>query len=223
MSEVLLLFGKEPVAGQVKTRLIPLIGALRAAQLYEAFLLDIVERRRDPGLELVLSLAPPFDGPAMERRLPGIVPIEQRGVDLADRLEQAFVRQFARPGVDLVVIRNTDSPLLPVERERQAMRALREGADVVFGPDLGGGYYLVGQSRPIPELFGGVPTSVPGNYEATLARAVDRGLSVATLAAEPDVDDGEDLRLLVECLDRDASARELAPRTTRLLAGWPGL
>ena len=44
-------------------------------------------------------------------------------------------------------------PVLTRAHAREAEAVLRGGADVVFGPALDGGYWMVGLSRPSPDLF----------------------------------------------------------------------
>lgn len=218
---VLALFGRGPRPGTVKTRLVPRLGANGAVRLYRAFLLDVVGSERSFVDETVLWIAPPLD----ERVFAGFFSPaprieEQQGNDLAARLEHAFAAEFAR-GATAVVLRNTDSPLLPAAREEEAFLALERGADLVFGPDLGGGYYLVGMRRPYEGLFHGVATSVPGNFEATLERARERG-SVTVLAAEPDVDTPADLDRLIATLAADPAAAARAPATARAVQAAEG-
>jgi hypothetical protein len=222
--EVLVFFGKEPRAGRVKTRLVPPLTAEEAADLYRAFLLDICGRQRSGDQRLVLAVAPPFDRSVFEGELPARVALlSQRGPDLGARLAELFERQFAPGGgVRRVVVRNTDSPLLPEAIEQEAFAALARGAEIVLGPDLGGGYYLVGLSRPFPELFR-LPMSVPSNFERTVERARSLTERVALLPPFQDVDRIEDLRQLAATLAHDPAARGLAPRTVRALAALPAL
>lgn len=219
--DVLLLFGKVPRPGDVKTRLMPILDATEASELYCAFLRDIASRTRPAGVVTQLWLAPSLglDSEVARtecdlRRLP-LSCERQSGSDLAERMIDAFQRVF-ESGARHVVLRNTDSPLLPIERELEAFAALHRGVDVVLGPDLGGGYYLVGMRRPCPALFSDLPMSVPSNFDRTLLRARSLGLAVEELKAEPDVDHAADLAELIATLLADSSAREFAPHTTRV-------
>ncbi|MBT8487370.1 MAG: DUF2064 domain-containing protein, partial [Gemmatimonadetes bacterium] len=65
--------------------------------------------------------------------------------------------------------------------------------DVVVGPATDGGYYLVGLTRPSPELFAGIEWSTPRVLPQTLERIAARGLTVALLTAKSDVDTADDL------------------------------
>ncbi|MFH0944820.1 MAG: TIGR04282 family arsenosugar biosynthesis glycosyltransferase [Planctomycetota bacterium] len=224
--QLLVLFGKPPIPGQVKTRLTPPLSERESADLYRAFVLDLCARKRPEEVETLLSLAPPVDESfPLSSVSSGLRVVLQEGPDLASRLATEFERQFAR-GAARVVVRNTDSPLLPEQREQDAFRLLRQGAEIVLGPDRGGGYYLVGMNQPFPRLFTGLPMSVPSNYAQTLLRARQLSRHVAVLPAEPDVDRIEDLLALARELQDDPDARRLAPRTAeaiRALRGSLGL
>lgn len=214
--DVLVLFGREPRAGAVKTRLVPPLTAEQAADLYSAFLGDVAERPRAGAVHFFV--APPADRERVRSLVPRGMPIAlQRGAGLGERLVNAMDELFAA-GFRRVVVRNTDSPLLPLEREREAFAALAAGAEIVLGPDRGGGYYLVGCCRPFPALFLDLPMSVPSNFHRTLLRAGNLSDRVATLPAEDDVDVGADVERLAETLARDAGARAFAPRTAAAVA-----
>jgi glycosyltransferase A (GT-A) superfamily protein (DUF2064 family) len=231
----LLLFGKLPRPGEVKTRLSPLLAAGESARLYAAFLSDIAALPRPASIAVELWLAPPLgEARSLPERLseaahgassPGLhsprpaaawpAPIEQRGCDLRERMIDAFARSF-EAGASRVVLRNTDSPLLPLARELEAFAALAAGADVVLGPDHGGGYYLVGLRRPLPELFRDLPISVPSNFDRTLSRARSLTRDVVVLAREADVDTPADVLELLAAL-RDPRLAAAAPATSRVL------
>lgn len=214
----LILFGKVPRAGRVKTRLVPFLTHEQAAALYGAFLYDIAARNRPAVGELELHVAPPLDPAALAAHLPvGLTVREQRGRDLSARMSNAFEDAFRERPDALVVLRNTDSPLLPPAREAEAFAALQAGAEIVFGPDRGGGYYLVGLRRPAPELFSGQETSIPSNFANTLRKARALADRIRVLATETDVDEPSDVMELIDQLECDESARHLAPRTALML------
>ena len=87
----------------------------------------------------------------------------------------------------------------------------------MFGPDGGGGYYLVALRRPCPELFTGVRMSTGGMYGRTLELAGSLGLRVRELEEHLDVDVEADLLLLRERL-ATLPPGVRPPRTTALVA-----
>ena len=100
---------------------------------------------------------------------------------------------------------DSDSPDLPRERILQSFALLEGGADVVFGPCLDGGYYLVGLGENRGELFEGIPWSSSKVLQESLARAASLGLTAALLEPWQDIDTFEDLQDLAQ---RQASGEE---------------
>lgn len=224
ISRLTTIFTKRPRPGAVKTRLCPPLSAEAAARLCEAMLADTVHKCTEcPEFETSLSATPAADANWFRERFPALRSVSvQRGPDLGARLAAHFAREHdARPGWSLVVI-GSDAPHVPVERIVAAHRALEGGADVVIGPDLGGGYYLVGLRQPVPELFETVSMSTPDMCAQTLALAQSMQLSVSLMEPDYDVDDARDARRLwldlLRCdgapfrlVHTERELRELAP------------
>ena len=212
---------KEPRPGQVKTRLIPAIGAAAAAGLYRAFLQDVLdEMALVPRAERVLAIHPAAARPWFaelggERWSIAL----QRGETLPDRMIGVFDELF-RGGATAVVMRNSDSPTLPAARVTAALALLERGADLVLGPDHGGGYCLVGLRAPRPDLFRGVAMSTASVLEETLRRARLFKLRVELQPEWLDVDTPDDLaELRRELKPGSTLERASCDRTTAFLAG----
>jgi rSAM/selenodomain-associated transferase 1 len=203
---------KRPVAGAVKTRLCPPLSPEQAAELALAMLDDTVEKcLACPEFETSLCAAPAEDLAWFRERYPHVHEVAaQAGADLGQRLARHFERAAAaHPGWTLACL-GADAPQVRAERIVEAHRELEVGADLVLGPDRGGGYYLVALVRPRAELFTSVEMSASDMCASTIARAHALGLSVHLLEPDFDVDGPEDLALL---------ARESAPaRTASVLA-----
>lgn len=206
----ILLFTKPAIPGRVKTRLIGALSAETAARLHEAFLLDLVGRFSGGPADLRIYWAladdePIPDGPRGGRR--------QAGEGLGERLAGAITES---DDVDQVAVVGSDHPELTVERVDEAFAALEAGADVVFGPAVDGGYYLVAlRPRDLrAELFARIPWSTERVLETSLSRARELGLRVALLEPGRDVDRPEDLPGLAARLRREP---DLAPRTLAAL------
>ena len=104
----------------------------------------------------------------------------------------ACLADLLAAGAERVAIVGADTPHLPAAGYRRAF-ALLEQADVVLGPALDGGYYLVAAKLPRPELFVGIPMGTEAVLAETLARAARGGLVVALLPPLRDLDRVEDL------------------------------
>lgn len=141
---VLLLFGRTPRLGAGKTRLAQRIGALKALRFQQTQLTALCRRMgRDSRWQTRLVLTP-----APLSRYHGLPVVAQRAGDLGQRMIHAMT---TAPGTGPVVLVGTDIPALRPHHIAAALSQLR-AADLVFGPAVDGGYWLIGWSRrrPLP-------------------------------------------------------------------------
>ncbi len=149
------IIAKAPIAGQAKTRLIPLLGADGAAMLYQHMLLDSIELAVEAldghgAVSLVCPTTAHRD--ELRKLVPAMVQvIVHEQADLMRGLDYGLAH-YTRHGYDQVVLLDGDSPTLPVSNLRLTFDALST-ANVVLGPTLDGGYYLIGSCQPQPALF----------------------------------------------------------------------
>ena len=200
----LIIFAKAPIPGQVKTRLCPPLTPDEAATLHGSFVLDTLERTQTAIAKLKLPIdrylacAPSTTHVffrIMEERH-GVNVIDQIGEDLGARMNQAFETIFSR-GYQHAFIIGTDVPTLPLDHLKQALTLL-ENHDLILGPAVDGGYYLIGLKRTTPELFTGIPWSTDQVLRLTQEKAAAIGLKTALLASWRDVDTLADLQALSE-------------------------
>ena len=222
LTGALAVIAKEPVAGAAKTRLIPALGPDGAARLAAAMLADTLTMVRSVGASPWLCFTPAPARARLARLAPGFSLLPQGGGDLGDRLAACLDRllQTQPPGGGRAAIVGADTPHLPAARCRQAL-ALLDHADLVLGPALDGGYYLVAVRTSWPELFAGVPMGTDRVLQATLDRAARLGLRVALLPALRDLDRVEDLHAALEGGELDRAPRTRAA-AWELLAAAPG-
>jgi glycosyltransferase A (GT-A) superfamily protein (DUF2064 family) len=74
-----------------------------------------------------------------------------------------------------------------------AMEQLAAGTDVVLGPALDGGYYLVGISGLYRQLFAGIKWGTDRVLQDTRERVAQLGLKLYELPVRRDLDRPEDL------------------------------
>ena len=204
--EILAIFAKTPVPGRVKTRLSPPLTAAQAADVYAACLRDVVEQAQSISSNvLIIREDEPGAHEYFTGAFPGTELATQSAGDLGARMQQALEPLLAGPA-DRVVIIGGDSPTLPGAHLREALDALRH-VDVVVGPALDGGYYLIGIRRSAwPEasrLFEGIHWSTPTVLAETLQRIDKGGFSIRLLPEWYDIDRPADL----ERARRDAAGR----------------
>ena len=209
---------KAPVAGSVKTRLVPPLTAEQAATLYRALLLDQFEHLRQVAGAARYVFYAPAEAEPLLFDLTGAdyAYLAQSDGDLGARMEHVFA-ELGRLGHQNIVLVGSDLPALPLEILDEAFRRLASTANrVVLGPSQDGGYYLIGMNRAIPEVFANMTWSHGQVLSATLARLDRLGLSYSLLPTWFDLDIAADLQRLAE-LAEPASRRALS-RTLACLA-----
>jgi len=193
----ILIFAKTPVAGEVKTRLIPALGKAGAAALYRRMLEGVFDRlghSRLAPLECWCSpdVHHPFFQQAAVRY--GLSLKRQRGADLGARMYHAAVSALRE--VERVVLIGGDAPALDDGHIGQALAWLAEGQDAVLGPAEDGGYVLLGLRRCQPRLFDGIAWGTDQVLALTRTRLAALRWSWAELPELWDVDRPRDLARL---------------------------
>ncbi len=199
----LLVIAKEPVAGNVKTRLTPPCTPAQAAMLAGAALRDTIEAvSRTPAPRRILV----FEGDPARWRPPGFEVVSQRGAGLGERLQAAF-DDVGGPAV----LVGMDTPQLTPARLAGAIQALEApGIDAVLGPTPDGGYWSVGLAAGVSGAFSGVPMSVATTCACQRSRFAELGLGVAEQPSLRDVDTIADALAVAAEAPRSRFARTLA-------------
>jgi rSAM/selenodomain-associated transferase 1 len=195
-SRRLLVFARAPVPGEVKTRLIPALGADGAAGLYARLLERTLTTASTAAVAPVdLWCAPDIGDPAFataEARW-GVALYEQTQGDLGERMCHAL--GTALIGRQKAVLVGCDCPALSAAALDAAFAAL-DDHDVVLGPAEDGGYVLIGLRRLSPVLFEGIEWGGDRVLRQTRSRLVALGWRWHELPMLWDVDRPEDLARL---------------------------
>ena len=211
----LVILAKPAQPGRVKTRLLGALTAERAAALHTVFLQDLLERMATADFETRLAWAV---GPGEALPCSPVESFRQTGEGLGERLFAALGQTLAR--FDLAAAIGSDHPDLPLAVVEEAFERLAAGCDVVVGPAVDGGYYLIGVTRQSMhrDLFEGIDWSTDRVLRQTVARCRRLGLEVEELPPLGDVDTPDDLRRLADRLTLGSDPP--SPRTRSLLAEW---
>lgn len=198
LAEKLIIFTRFPQAGTTKTRLIPALGPVGAAELQRRLSERIVHTGRElaavRGVALEICHAGGEGGQIGVWLGLDLATAPQGAGDLGARMARAFARAWQQ-SCHRVVLVGADCPALSVEILDKAFIALA-GHDFVLGPAVDGGYYLIGLARPVPALFEDQPWGESCLLSHTLARAARLGLTGQLLEELADVDRPADLHHL---------------------------
>jgi rSAM/selenodomain-associated transferase 1 len=205
------VFVKPPVAGKVKTRLIPTVGAHGAAALAEAFFRDTWDCVESLSWALpVIATTDAIDRDMIPRTEAQVW--LQGGGDLDARIERILRRALIK--APFAIALGADSPGIPKEFLNQAHESLRS-SDAVLGPCEDGGFYLLGVRQCPVGMLSGIPWSHPTTFARTLDRLNKLRLKSTILDPWYDIDRSEDLDRLRSDVARGAIA---APNTASVLA-----
>ena len=210
----LILFARDPVIGQVKTRLQRFLAPETVLELYRRFLKDSIRLIHTvKGADRFIGVAP-SDLSGFFSRLDGqfdVTLFDQTGKDLGEKMQHAFESRFAA-GYEKVVIIGSDSPSLPPGYIEQAFAASK---DLILGPSTDGGYYLIGMTQKFVDVMQGIDWGSERVLEQTLKRVQAQDVSLELLPLWYDVDQREDLLFLKNHLDLIAAAGLPAHSATR--------
>ena len=106
-------------------------------------------------------------------------------------MENSFLSAFNKGAQEVVMI-GIDCPNLSAEVLAQAFEKINN-CDLLLGPAVDGGYYLIGLKRAIGELFINIDWGTSKVLQQTVDIAQQLNLSVGYLATLADVDRPEDL------------------------------
>jgi hypothetical protein len=203
----LIVFAKAPIPGQVKTRLIPSLGPLGAAKLYERLMLHTLAIAVNSKIGPVdLWCSPSTEHPffihcAEEFHVELFL---QPAGDLGHQMAYAFQRTLKATPCALLI--GTDCPSLTQEDLREALSRLQQGYNAVISPTEDGGYALMGLHHLSPVFFEGISWGTEVVLDQTRQRLHDLGWRWYELPKRWDVDRPEDVeRLLSEGVEEPSS------------------
>jgi rSAM/selenodomain-associated transferase 1 len=194
----LIIFAKAPIPGQVKTRLCPPLTGEEAATLHGSLVLDVLERTRLPSVDRFMACAPSaahvFFKILEERH--GVRLLTQSDGDLGNRMQEAL-RAVLGSGYHKALLIGADVPAISGPLLSEAL-GLLDNHDVVLGPAVDGGYYLIGLTRLVPELFANMPWA--SDRVCTMTEETARGLQLTTalLPRHRDLDTVQDLLAILD-------------------------
>jgi rSAM/selenodomain-associated transferase 1 len=192
MRKAIIIFVRNPEPGKVKTRLAKEIGDEQALRVYS----DLLQHTHDITCNLdcdrfvfytdYINNDDLWESENFEKKL-------QEGESLGNRMIVAFFELF-QLGYSKVVIIGSDCPELTSFIIEDAFDQL-DATDVVIGPASDGGYYLLGLTHLVPDLFNNKQWSTDTVLADTIKDTVNLQKSCSFLTELSDIDTAEDLRL----------------------------
>ncbi len=189
MNEALIIFVRNPVLGQIKTRLAVTMGNEKALAAYNFLLAHtkiIVENTNAKKFVFYADFVNEND------LWDGYYKNIQQGDDLGERMENAF-DTVMKLGFKKVCIIGSDCYELSSEILIEAFKNLDMHA-VTIGPAVDGGYYLLGMQAPLKNIFDGILWSTDQVFKQTQILIVQQDFSLQLLPILTDVDEEADIK-----------------------------
>ncbi|RCJ30053.1 hypothetical protein A6770_21415 [Nostoc minutum NIES-26] len=201
----LIIFTRYPEPGKTKTRLIPTLGTLGAANLQRQMTEYTVSQVKELQKATDVSLEVRFTGGNLQLMQDwlglSLVYQSQGEGDLGWRMRRSLFDAF-QSGMEQVVIIGTDCPSVNSQILTKAFEQLHS-FDLVLGPAIDGGYYLIGLRRLIPELFANIDWGTSQVLQQTVDIAVKLNVSHTYLSPLADIDLPEDLPIWEQIVNRE--------------------
>ncbi len=188
-----IVLSKAPIAGKVKTRLMPRYTAEQAATLHKQ-MTEVVVTKVCSIFDDVWLAVDDIEHQFFQRlQQEHACQLQHQGLgDLGQRLQSLAAASFkgeSRP----IMFLGTDSPHVNIGRYQQAMAALNNH-DVVIGPVEDGGYDLIAMANYSPSIFDDIDWGSSTVFDKTISNISRLGLSVKALDMSFDLDYAEDLK-----------------------------
>ncbi len=199
----LIIFTRYPEPGKTKTRLIPALGTVGAANLQRQMTEHTIFQVQELQKVIPISVEVRFAGGDLQLMQDwlglDLIYQSQGEGDLGSRMVRSLFDAF-QSGAENVIIIGIDCPGVNAQILATAFENLHT-FDLVLGPAIDGGYYLIGLRQPIPELFVNIEWGTAKVFQKTVEIAQKLNLSYVNLLPLADVDRPEDLSIWEQALE----------------------
>lgn len=227
MMDALILMTRVPIPGRTKTRLMEVLSANECAQIHRCFLLDIFNTFKavKEDMDIYITYTPKDSLGIISKMIPEYITcFPQTGSALGERMFNS-IDMLLNKGYKKVVLIGSDIPDIK-SKDIMASFEILDSKDVVLGPTLDGGYYLIGMKKAYEKLF---DENIKWGNKSVFAGTVDIankcGLKVGLASKYRDIDDKEDLLSFMERFKDIKSGESLTPINTIMYANklWSDL
>jgi len=195
----ILLFVKYPEKGKAKLRLSVVITKEIVQELYRCFVQDTLTIVKKIDSQLFICFSPVEAQKKFQKWLGStFLFLSQNGVNLGERMKNSFIDVFTK-GYGRAILIGSDSPDLPKRYIEQAFSILQT-KDIVLGPTVDGGYYLIGFNTNTftPSVFEDISWGNQTVFQETMMKIKQAHRSLGLLPIWSDVDTIADLKHLIQ-------------------------
>lgn len=192
----LIVFAKPPLLGKVKTRLQAKIGAENALSIYQKLLSNCFEIANAVQAKTVFYWNEKSKEYSFPEKFNNKI---QSGECIGDRMNNAINVEL-QLGASKVVLIGSDIPKISASIINNAFDTL-DSCEVVIGPAIDGGYYLIGLKQSHHQIFQLKSWSHADVLRETIYKANSQNLSVDFVDELSDLDTFNDLENFPELIN----------------------
>lgn len=196
----LIIMTRIPIPYKTKTRLLDIFTGEECVKIHKCFLKDIYKvcEHIKKQVDVYLTYTPDDEYKVIEKEVPSYIKtFPQQGEDLGERMENA-IGKLLNIGYEKVILIGSDIPEIQVEYILNAIKVL-QGADVVIGPTLDGGYYLVGMKKLYKQIFKSkIKWGEKSVLDGTFSIMKEEQLIMGFASVCRDIDTKEDIKAFVK-------------------------
>lgn len=185
--DALIIFIKNSKLGQVKTRIAKDTDDAQALDIYEKLLTITLNLAKSLDCDIIVYYSDEIVADAWDH-IPCIKKL-QSGKDLGERMHHAFKECLS--DYDKLLLIGSDCPYITTADIQLAFRSLTK-SDLVLGPVMDGGYYLIGMKKLEPALFKNIAWSTDKVLNQTMEIADNLELTFGLLDTYDDIDHYKD-------------------------------
>ena len=190
---VIQVFCKAPVPGDVKTRLMPELTAIQAAETHQKLTRRTLELVTSSQLCPVrLCCTPTLSHPFFIElcQTYSLIPTLQSSGNLGERMYHSFNSYLEKFSHAILI--GCDCVSLTQKNLAHAIKALTSSHDMVLAPTEDGGYCLIGMNSPQADIFTDIDWGTPEVLEQTRTKICTSKLNSLELETQWDVDNYAD-------------------------------
>lgn len=195
MNEAIIIFTRVPIKGKTKTRLEGFLTKEGCRDIHISFLKDIKETCKKIKRDIFIFYTPEGNKNILEDILGDLGEYYvQLGKDLGEKMFNA-ISCILDKGYNSCILIGTDIPEIKKSHLESAFKSL-EKSDVVIGPTVDKGYYLIGMKNSNKAIFENQTYGKGNVFSNTVGKIRKQNLTYSIMETCLDIDEEEDIYLL---------------------------
>lgn len=208
MKEAIIIFTRVPIPGKTKTRLHGFLTENQCAEIHKNFLKDIKYTCENLKKDIFVFYTPEDKNNILKSIFDNKYKYKtQEGNDLGEKMYNAIDFVLKQKYKSCILI-GTDIPYLKEEDLKKAFKILKD-KDIVLGPTMDKGYYLVGMKKASKEVFENIEYGHGNVLDNTIESVKNANLTYGLTNMNIDIDERSDIFYFYDEIKRGAICKNM--------------